>query len=90
MMCKESLGTGKVTLNLGEARAKTVNRSSKQRGDHIVTYAGQEVHAKCRLDYINGKEIQIHLKNNRLCTDDPGPSRRSFQPAYDPRIHYLF
>jgi len=50
VICKKFLDNGKPRVNLGEAGAKPVNRSSTQSGDHLVKYA-EQVYAKYLLDY---------------------------------------
>ena len=49
------------------------------------------MHTQCRLEYTNAKAIRTYLaKKQCVHTDGPGPSRRSIQPVYDPRINCLF
>lgn len=78
------------TVVIGEKGAEGINKSSIDRGDSIAVVAGTEVHKRCRVSYINKKQIYL-FKKAKL--QPPQPVKRSARVSVGPfnsKSHCLF
>jgi len=78
------------TVVITEKGADGINRASTERGDGIVVVAGTEVHKRCRVNYINKKQIDLSKKAK---LHPPPPVKRSARVSigsYNSKTHCLF
>jgi hypothetical protein len=89
-LCNNVLGDEERVV-IGEKGAEGINWASIERGDRIVVCSGTVVHKKCRMNYINKKQIDLYKKAN---FNKPSlPVKRSAHASigpYDSRMHCLF
>ncbi|CAB3981527.1 Hypothetical predicted protein [Paramuricea clavata] len=89
-LCENVLGDEERVVT-GEKGAEGVNRTSFGRGDRIVVCSETVVHKKCRMNYINKKQIDLYKKAkfNKPSLPVKRSARASIGP-YDSRTHCLF
>ena len=88
-MCKNSLQIGEI-VEIREKGATGINHASIERGDDIKVTAGSNVHKKCRMDYVNKKDIEIFKK---IQSKTHAPLKRVTRDAhisYDNKTNCLF
>ena len=61
LLCKNSLEIGEI-VEIREEGATGISHASIERGDDIKVTAGSNVHKKCRMDYVNKKDIERFKK----------------------------
>lgn len=71
--CQKALGGEEATL-IGQKGAEGINAASRERGDDIVVVAGIHVHASCRKNYVNKKNIATEVKRT-TCSGGPSVKR---------------
>lgn len=69
------------TVVIGEKGDEGINKASSDRGDSILVVAGTEVHKKCKVSYVNKK--QIHLFKKAKLQPSP-PVKRSARDSVGP------
>lgn len=89
-LCDNVLGDEERVV-IGDKGAEGINRASIERGDRIVVCSGTVVHKKCRMNYINKKQIDLYKKAkfNKPSLPVKRSARASIWP-YDSRTHCLF
>lgn len=78
------------TVVIGEKGAEGINKASIDRGDSVVVVPGTGVHKRCRVSYINKKQIHL-FKKAKL--QPPPPVKRSARNSVGPfnsTSHCLF
>ncbi|CAB3998648.1 Hypothetical predicted protein [Paramuricea clavata] len=76
---------------IGEKGAEGINQAIIERGDRIIVSSGTVVHKKCRMNYINKKQIDLYKKAkfNKPSLPVKRSAHTSIGP-YDSRTHCLF
>ena len=88
-LCDKELGDEEGVV-IGEKGAEGVNRASNERGNSILVTAGTELHKRCRMNYINKKQISLY---NKAKLHPPPPAKRSARVSmgpYESRMHCVF
>ena len=88
-LCKNSLEIGEI-VEIREKGATGINHASIERGDDIKVTAGSNVHKKCRMDYVNKKDIERFKK---IQSKTHAPLKRVTRYAhisYDNKTNCLF
>ena len=74
----------------GVKGAEGINKASVDRGDSTVVAAAVVVHKRCRKNYINKKEIDLHKKAKSFPRPPAKRSARVSIGPYDSNTHCLF
>jgi len=78
------------TVVIGEKGAEGINQASIDRGDSIVVAAGTKVHKRCRVNYINKKQIYLFKKAKLQPPQHVKRSARVSVGPFNSKSHCLF
>ena len=92
-ICQEDVCNGKDTVVLQEKGSASINKAGEERKDSINVVPGSVVHKSCRQQYVNKKQIALHLKKlekDAAQSSEPPRSLRSAEQHFDIKQHCVF
>ncbi|XP_069605408.1 uncharacterized protein [Ranitomeya imitator] len=89
-LCTHEVEDDRERVVVGAKGAEGINKASIERGVSTVVAAGAVVHKRCRMNYINKKQIDLHKKATSVHRSPAKKGIRVFTGSYDSTTQCLF
>ena len=89
-LCSNEVEDDGERVVIGAKGAEGINKASTERGVSTVVTAGAVVHKRCRMNYINKKQIDLHKKATSVHRSPAKTGTRLSTGSYDSTTHCFF